>query len=125
MGSIATSLITNGEWSPDSNVTEELSYCFVLRLARYGFVRAENSIRPLTSFQKQEMSTRARIPLTVAMVTFPLVPLMESPVTSSMSPLSPFVMADVPRDIFPLALEPPLESAARPLFNTISPLRAE
>jgi len=61
--------------------------------------------------------------LTVAMVTFPLVQLMESPVKSSMSPLSPFVIAEVPRDTFPLT--GPLESAARPLFNTISPLLVE
>lgn len=62
--------------------------------------------------------------LTVAKVTFPLVPLMESPVVSLMSPLSPFINADVPRDTFPLA-PGPLESAARPLFNSISPLFAE
>jgi hypothetical protein len=49
---------------------------------------------------------------------------MESPVKSSMSPLSPFVIADVPRDTFPLAPDP-LESAARPLFNSILPLLDE
>jgi hypothetical protein len=32
-----------------------LSLCFVLRLAKYGFVRAENSIRPLTSTQQKEL----------------------------------------------------------------------
>jgi hypothetical protein len=53
--SIATSLVGSKEWSPDSNITSELSYCFVLRLARYGYVRAENSIRPLTSNQRQNL----------------------------------------------------------------------
>jgi hypothetical protein len=47
LNGIAKTLIDNKEWSPESNITQELSYCFVLRLARYGYVRAQNSIRPL------------------------------------------------------------------------------
>lgn len=45
----------NNEWSPGSNITPLLSYCFILRLARYGFVRAEHSIRPLTIPEQQEL----------------------------------------------------------------------
>jgi hypothetical protein len=53
--SIAATLIGNKEWSPEAYITQELSYCFVLRLARYGYVRAEHSIRILSSTQKQEL----------------------------------------------------------------------
>jgi hypothetical protein len=52
---VAQSLISNVEWSAESNINSELSYCFVLRLARYGFIRAEHSIRPLSSAQQQEL----------------------------------------------------------------------
>ena len=55
MHSIASDLISNKEWSPSSNITPELSFCFVLRLARFGYVRAENSIRTLSSTQQQEL----------------------------------------------------------------------
>ena len=55
MWSIARDLIGHNEWSPQSNITPLLSFCFALRLAHYGFVRAEHSIRPLTTVQQQEL----------------------------------------------------------------------
>jgi hypothetical protein len=52
---VANSLITNSEWSPNSHITPNLSYCFILRLARCGYVCAENSIRPLSPNEQQNL----------------------------------------------------------------------
>ena len=56
---MAQSLISNdpskSHWSTASEITPSLSYCFILRLARYGIIHAEHSIRDLSQAQKDEL----------------------------------------------------------------------